>query len=170
MTATGPELQAVILTAGFGRRMRPLSDRAHKALLPIGETTILGRIMDALGQLGIRRATIVTGYRAPDIEEFLRIGYPDADLRFVHNSRFAETNNVVSLSLALSEMAFDSDILLIECDLIFDTSVLPGWSTARCNVALDRYRTGMDAFRSGGTGRLHHRGAPDQHAGRGLRL
>jgi NDP-sugar pyrophosphorylase family protein len=53
MTATGPELQAVILTAGFGRRMRPLSDRAHKALLPIGETTILGRIMDALGQLTI---------------------------------------------------------------------------------------------------------------------
>ena len=80
--------------------------------------------MDALGQLGIRRATIVTGYRAPDIEEFLRTGYPDADLKFVYNSRFAETNNVASLSLALSEMAFDSDILLIECDLIFDTSVL----------------------------------------------
>jgi|GEM_PF-568173 histidinol-phosphate/aromatic aminotransferase/cobyric acid decarboxylase-like protein/choline kinase len=146
MTATGPELQAVILTAGFGRRMRPLSDRAHKALLPIGETTILGRIMDALGQLGISRATIVTGYRAPDIEEFLRTGYPDADLRFVYNSRFAETNNVVSLSLALSEMAFDSDILLIECDLIFDTSVLARLvnSPARNVALLDRYRTGMD--------------------------
>ena len=146
MTATGSELQAVILTAGFGRRMRPLSDRTHKALLPIGETTILGRIMDALGQVGVRRVTIVTGYRAPDIEEFLRTGYPDADLRFVYNSRFAETNNVVSLSLALGELAFDRDILLIECDLIFNTSVLARLvnSPARNVALLDRYRTGMD--------------------------
>jgi histidinol-phosphate/aromatic aminotransferase/cobyric acid decarboxylase-like protein/choline kinase len=146
MTTPGPDLQAIILAAGIGRRMRPLSDRSHKALLPVGDTTILGRIMDALGQVGVRRVTIVTGYRAPDIEEFLRTGYPDADLRFVYNSRFAETNNVVSLSLALSELDFDMDILLIECDLIFDAGVLARLiSCPARNVALlDNYRTGMD--------------------------
>jgi len=37
----------VMPTAGFGRRMRLLSDGVHKALLPAGETTILGRIMEA---------------------------------------------------------------------------------------------------------------------------
>jgi histidinol-phosphate/aromatic aminotransferase/cobyric acid decarboxylase-like protein/choline kinase len=146
MTATDADLQAVILAAGLGRRMRPLSDREHKALLKVGETTILGRIMDALGQAGVRRATVVTGYRAPDIEQFLRTGYPDADLRFVHNPRFAETNNVVSLSLALGELDFDMDILLIECDLIFDAGVLARLvsSPARNAALLDRYRTGMD--------------------------
>ncbi len=126
--------------------MRPLSDTCHKALLPVGGTTILGRIMDALSQVGIRRVTVVTGYRSHDVERFLRSGYPDIDLRLVHSPRFAETNNVVSLSLALEEMAFDADVVLIECDLLFDPTLLvrlidnPGR-----NVALvDHYRTGMD--------------------------
>jgi histidinol-phosphate/aromatic aminotransferase/cobyric acid decarboxylase-like protein/choline kinase len=146
MTATSPELEAVILAAGFGRRMRPLSDKEHKALLPVGNATILGRIMDALGQVGVHRATVVTGYRAPEMEEFLCTGYPDVDLRFVYNSRFAETNNVVSLSLALDELEFDMDMLLIECDLIFDASILAKLvsSPARNVALLDRYHTGMD--------------------------
>jgi hypothetical protein len=61
MTTPGPDLQAIILAAGVGRRMRPLSDRSHRALLPVGNTTILGRIMDALGQVGVRRAPGLVG-------------------------------------------------------------------------------------------------------------
>lgn len=140
------ELQAVILAAGFARRMQPLSDNCHKALLSVGGATILGRIMDNLEYVGIRRVTVVTGFRSQDVEDFLRSGYPDVDLRLVHNSAFRETNNIVSLSLAFDNMEFDADVVLVECDLLFDRSLMvrlvdhPGQ-----NVALvDRYRTGMD--------------------------
>jgi len=139
-------LQAIILAAGFARRMQPLSDNCHKGLLSVAGSTILGRIMDNLQQIGVRRVTVVTGYRSDDIESFLRTGYPDVDLRLVHNPRYRDTNNVVSLSLAYDDLTFDADIVQIECDLLFDPSVLerlvahPGK-----NVALvDEYRTGMD--------------------------
>ncbi len=145
-SARAGELQAVILAAGFARRMQPLSDNCHKALLSVGGSTILGRIMDSLEYVGIRRVTVVTGYRADDVEQFLRAGYPNIDLHLVHNPNFRETNNIVSLSLAFDNMIFDADVVLIECDLLFDRSLMvrlidhPGQ-----NVALvDHYRTGMD--------------------------
>jgi histidinol-phosphate/aromatic aminotransferase/cobyric acid decarboxylase-like protein/choline kinase len=140
------ELQAVILAAGYGRRMRPLSDQCHKALIPMSGGTILGRILDSLVAIGINRVTVVTGYRAEDIERFLRSEYPTIDLHLVPNARYRETNNIVSLSLALESLTFDADVLLIECDLLFDRSLLTRLvGRAGQNVALvDRFRTGMD--------------------------
>lgn len=140
------EIQAVILAAGYARRMQPLSDNCHKALLSVSGTTILGRIMDSLVEIGVRRVTLVTGYRAEDIEEFVRKEYPGIDLRLVHNDRFRDTNNIVSLSLAFDVMEFDRDVILVECDLLFDPSLMKRLvSNTGKNVALvDHYRTGMD--------------------------
>ena len=144
--APAREYQAVILAAGYARRMQPLSDHCHKALLTIGGDTILGRIMENLSHVHVNHVTVVTGYRAQDIEDFLRANYPLVTFRFLLNSRYRETNNIVSLSLAFENMDFDRDVILVECDLLFDQSLMvklldhPGR-----NVALvDRYRTGMD--------------------------
>ena len=139
-------MQAIILTAGYGRRMHPLSDACHKALLPVGPSTILGRIVDALVAIEIRDIVVVTGYRADDIRAFLKGRYPEVQFDYVHNERFDTTNNIVSLSLALDRAAFDADILLIECDLLFDPELLRRLAAARSgNTALlDRYRAGMD--------------------------
>lgn len=142
----GEDVQGVILTAGRGRRMEPLSSQCHKALLQIGDSTILGRALDCLIQAGVNTVTIVTGYRAEDITRFVGSRYPSIDARFVHNERYDVTNNIVSLAMALESLTYDEDVILIECDLLFEPHVLsdlvghPGG-----NVALvDRYRTGMD--------------------------
>ena len=139
-------MQAVVLTAGYGRRMRPLSDYRHKALLSIGGTTILGRIMDALVATGTQDVTVVTGYRAEEVREFLLGSYRDTRFHFVHNERYETTNNIVSLSMAFQEMDFEEDVLLLECDLLFDPLVLQRLVDHPAgNVALvDRYCTGMD--------------------------
>jgi choline kinase len=81
-------MQAVILAAGRARRMQPISDHVHKALLSIGTSTILGRIITNLESVGVRRLTIVTGYRAQDVRDFVEANYPDMDVRYVHNSRW----------------------------------------------------------------------------------
>ena len=94
-------MHAIVLAAGFGRRMRPLSDACHKALLPIGGTTILARIVDSLVTAGVTDVTVVTGYRAGDVSSYLTAGYPDVTFAFVETEQVAETYNVVSLSLAL---------------------------------------------------------------------
>lgn len=139
-------MQGVILAAGRARRMQPISDHVHKALLPIGDSTILGRIVTSLVSLGVQRLTIVTGYRAQDIRDFMEQHHPELDTRYVHNSRFDRTNNIVSLAMAFDSMAMDDDIILSECDLLLDPAVLKGLDDpTEPNVAVvDRWRPGMD--------------------------
>jgi histidinol-phosphate/aromatic aminotransferase/cobyric acid decarboxylase-like protein/CTP:molybdopterin cytidylyltransferase MocA len=137
---------AIILAAGYGNRMRPLTDRRHKTLLPVAGREILTRIVDGLVQNRIYRLVVVTGYRADDLETFLLSKYKDLSLTFVRNERYRETNNIYSMALAFEKTVIDQDILLIESDLIYDDRVIQRLIESKYpNVALvDRYRTGMD--------------------------
>ncbi|MFP5277118.1 MAG: aminotransferase class I/II-fold pyridoxal phosphate-dependent enzyme [Acidobacteriota bacterium] len=139
-------MKAIVLAAGQGARLRPLTDRAHKSLLPVAGSTILGRIMKGLHDLGIAEVIVVTGYRAGDVRRYLEEHDPGLPVRFVHNARYKETNNIVSLAMALDSMEIDSDVVLVECDVLFDPAVLARLaSPERGNIALlDRYRPGMD--------------------------
>jgi histidinol-phosphate/aromatic aminotransferase/cobyric acid decarboxylase-like protein/choline kinase len=139
-------MKAVVLAAGFGKRMQPLTDYTHKSLLPVGRNTILGRIVDSLVGINIPEIVVVTGHRSEEVEGFLLKNYPDLSFVFVHNDRYRETNNIVSLNLALDKLEFDSDIVLIECDLLFDPAALYRLTNAEPgNIALvDRFRPGMD--------------------------
>lgn len=139
-------MHAVILAAGCGRRMLPLTSTCHKGLLPIGDTTPLDRIVDELDSIGAATITVVTGHRADEVEQHLRTGHPGAPLRFIFNARYASTNNIVSLALALAQVEAGAEVILVECDLL----LAPGTLERLCagpsrNIALvDRYRTGMD--------------------------
>jgi histidinol-phosphate/aromatic aminotransferase/cobyric acid decarboxylase-like protein/choline kinase len=138
-------MQAVILAAGRGRRMEPLSRTRHKALLEIGGSTILGRAMDSLIAAGVAPITVVTGYRSDEIIGFISAYYPDVPVRYVANEDYDTTNNVVSLAMALEALSYDDDVILIECDLLFQPRLIAEIASCTGNVALvDRYRTGMD--------------------------
>jgi histidinol-phosphate/aromatic aminotransferase/cobyric acid decarboxylase-like protein/choline kinase len=139
-------MKGLILAAGYGRRMRPLTDHTHKTLLEVGGQTIIGRIMDCLIEHGIEQTVVVTGYRAEELEGWLRRNYPGYAFQFVHNGRYNETNNIHSLALAFEHTALDQDILLIESDLVFESAVLSRLlRSPQENVALlDHYQTGMD--------------------------
>jgi histidinol-phosphate/aromatic aminotransferase/cobyric acid decarboxylase-like protein/CTP:phosphocholine cytidylyltransferase-like protein len=139
-------MQALILAAGYGRRMRPLTDARHKTLLPIGGGTIIDRILDGLAERSVTPITIVTGYRRDELVDHVAEYFPSLDVRFVHNAEYEQTNNIHSMALAFEEMAFDDDVLLIESDLIYEPRVLDRLlSSPHENVALvDHYRAGMD--------------------------
>jgi histidinol-phosphate/aromatic aminotransferase/cobyric acid decarboxylase-like protein/choline kinase len=139
-------MKAIILAAGFGKRMRPLSDVTHKTLLQVGGRTVIQWIIDALLENGVNELTVVTGYRAQELRTYLDTVYPEQAITYVHNDRYARTNNIYSMALALQESTIDSDILLVECDLIFEPSVIRRvLDSPHPNVALvDLYRAGMD--------------------------
>jgi histidinol-phosphate/aromatic aminotransferase/cobyric acid decarboxylase-like protein/choline kinase len=85
-------------------------------------------------------------YRADDIVNFIAAEHPDADVRYIANESYATTNNIVSLALALDNIDYDEDVILVECDLIFEPRLIKELVDFPAgNVALvDRYRTGMD--------------------------
>lgn len=127
--------------------MRPLTDTTHKTLLEIAPgQTILGRIVDSLIAADVCDIVVVTGYRAEEVRRFLFEKFPDMTFDFVHNPRYADTNNIHSLALAFEEFDFSGGMLLIESDLIYHVDLIRTLlDDPRENVALvDRYHPGMD--------------------------
>jgi NDP-sugar pyrophosphorylase family protein len=64
-------MKAIILAAGYGNRMRPLTDTVHKTLLTVAGETIIGRIIDGLCNNNITDIVVVTGYRDRELVDFL---------------------------------------------------------------------------------------------------
>jgi dTDP-glucose pyrophosphorylase len=60
--------EAVVLAAGEGLRMRPVSERYAKAVLPIDGRPVIATLLRELGDAGMRRVTLVTGHLADQVE------------------------------------------------------------------------------------------------------
>jgi choline kinase len=113
---------AIILAAGVGRRLAPLTARAPKALVLVGGSPLLGRQLRALKEAGFPRVVIVTGYRSELVEAFVNRREWGLAVTCKRNPRFRTTNNIVSL-LTVRE-ALEDGFCLLNSDIIFDHSIL----------------------------------------------
>jgi dTDP-glucose pyrophosphorylase len=81
-------LPAIVLAAGEGRRMRPLTERWPKPVLPIDGRPMIATLLHDLAAAGIDRATVVTGYLAAQVEELVGDGSVfGLEVRFVRQPR-----------------------------------------------------------------------------------
>lgn len=115
------DVHAVVLAAGIGRRLQPLTDGTPKTLLNVNGRPILGHILDALADVGYERVTVVTGYEAEQIRSFCE-GYDDFEFEFVHSETYEETNNSYSLWLAREHLG--EGFTLINSDTLFPAACL----------------------------------------------
>ena len=113
-------MNAVILCAGRGLRLHPLTRTTPKCLLEIGERALLDHAIANLRSAGIRTITLVTGFQADRIERWVSDRGFD-NIGFVHNDRFATTNTAYSFNLALADR--HEDFLLINGDVLFDPQI-----------------------------------------------
>jgi choline kinase len=114
-------MKAIILCAGTGGRLRPLTDDRPKCLLAFGTRTILDCCLEHLAAVGIREAVLVVGYHKDLVERLYRDKREPA-IVFVPNDDYAVTNTAYSLRLALTRM--DDDFVLINGDVLFDRGIL----------------------------------------------
>jgi choline kinase len=113
--------QGIVLCAGRGGRLSPLTDALPKCLLTFDGRTILERCLDGLRAAGVGEIFLVVGYRRELIENFIRDhGY--TGVTFVVNEDFAQTNTAVSLNLALKRTS--SDVVVVNGDVLFDQGIL----------------------------------------------
>ncbi len=114
-------MNAILLAAGVGQRLSPLTDTTPKCLLPMGTTHLLGRTLDALSSCGVERTTIVVGHCAAQIVRAAGDRWQSMPIRFVSNADFAE-GSVVSLWCARTEL--DADVLIMDADVLFPRVLL----------------------------------------------
>lgn len=115
--------QAVILAAGLGSRLRPLTDMRPKPLVEVHGVSIIHNALRNLEAVGIRSATIVVGYRKDAIEYACGARFGGIDITYVESSVFDRTGSAYSLWLA-REALLQGDILLLEGDVFFELRAL----------------------------------------------
>ena len=109
-------MRAIILAAGQGTRLRPLTDHLPKCLVELCGTSLLERQADVLRRGGIEEIIIVAGYRA---EAIIARGFT-----VVRNVRYATTNMVASLFAAEASLRGDDDVLVTYGDIVYEPRVL----------------------------------------------
>ncbi len=116
-------MKAIILAAGASTRLRPLTDRTPKCLLPVAGVPILRRAIETLRAAGVRELAVVTGYLEQQIHAAVREWFPGLAVTFLSNPDYASTNNAWSLLIA-RPAAEGIDFLLLDSDIVFDAGVL----------------------------------------------
>lgn len=113
---------ALLLAAGIGRRLSPLTDMAPKCLLPVNGIPILERLIHSLQVHNFKRLVVVIGHQADRIRNFLGTRAGGMAISYVTSPLYKTTNNIYSLWLARN--VIDEPFLLIESDLVFDPAIL----------------------------------------------
>lgn len=123
-------MKAIILAAGTGTRLKPLTDEKPKCMVPWKGRPLIDHILDAMEQAGIKDTVIVDGAYKEVMREHLK-GRP---VRFCTNPRFAESNMVVSLFCAESEM--NDDIIISYADIIYTPEIIKKLMQSTADVAV----------------------------------
>ena len=117
------QLKAVILAAGVGSRIRPLTDERPKTLLTVGTRTILERMLTTLQRCGIEDTLIIAGYLGEKIESFVSEHFGDMNIEFLTNTQYQNTNTAYSLMLAEAFIG-GAGFVKFDGDVVFDERIL----------------------------------------------
>lgn len=138
-------MQAIILAAGMGKRLKNLTKDNTKCMVEVNGVSLIERLLRQLEPYNLSKIVIVVGYKGDKLQEYiaeLRIKTP---IVFINNSIYDKTNNIYSLYLARLYLC-EEDTLLFESDLIVENSVIKQLvEDPRETLALvDKYESWMD--------------------------
>lgn len=116
-------MQAIILAAGMGKRLKELTSNATKCMVEVNGVTMIERTLGHLEKLGLKRIIFVVGYEGQKLKEYVESLHISTPLEFIDNEVYYKTNNIYSLYLAKEKLVED-DTLLLESDLVYEEAVI----------------------------------------------
>ena len=117
-------MQAIILAAGMGKRLKKLTADATKCMVKVNGVTLIERALSNLEKTRISRIVLVVGYQAQQLIDFVDSLNCTIPIVYVQNQIYNITNNIYSLYLA-RDYLLEEDTILLVSDLIFGENVLP---------------------------------------------
>jgi len=114
-------MKALILAAGFGSRLAPITDTCPKSLVPVNGKPILMKQIENLHENGVYDITVISGYKADVLESAIKSSYPE--IKVICSVDYATTNNMYSAYLAKSAMNGEG-FLMMNADVFYDASVI----------------------------------------------
>ena len=138
-------MQAIILAAGMGKRLKALTADNTKCMVKVNGVTLIERALRQLDELGLNRIVIVDGYQSQKLRDYVATLDVETPIEWRLNPFYDKTNNIYSLSLAIGDLEED-DTLLLESDIIFQDGILRDLvDDPRPTLALvDKYESWMD--------------------------
>ena len=138
-------MQAIILAAGMGKRLKELTRNNTKCMVKVNGVTLIDRMLHQLENQHLSRIIMVVGYEGQKLMDYIGTLGIRTPIEFINNPIYDKTNNIYSLALA-KDWLCKEDTLLFESDLIFEDAVLDALvSDPRETLALvDKYESWMD--------------------------
>ena len=124
-------MKALILAAGKGTRLHPITINKPKGLLKINEITILRRLVNQFKDLGIKEIIIVVGFKKHLIKKEFA---DDKNIFFCDYGNFSNTNNLYTLWFAKKYL--NEDLILSFSDLILDSNIIFDLSISSRDISL----------------------------------
>jgi choline kinase len=122
-------LRAIILAAGKGSRLEPVSGESVKCLVELGGISLIKRVLRYLRNAGIHEIAVVVGFQPDRIRQAC-----GPDVEYIENPLFAETNSLYSLWLA--RKFFGDGFVVMNSDVFFHPQLLSDLLTARHEDAI----------------------------------
>lgn len=138
-------MQAIILAAGMGKRLKELTKENTKCMVKVNGVPLIDRLLGQLDKYNLSSIIIVIGYQGAKLKKHIDYLAINTPITFIENNIYDKTNNIYSLSLAKQYLCKE-DTLLFESDIIFEDSVLESLlMDERDTLALvDKYEPWMD--------------------------
>ena len=138
-------MQAIILAAGMGKRLKDLTQNNTKCMVKVNGVTLIDRMLHQIESQHLSRIIIVVGYEGQKLIDYIGTLDIQTPIIYINNPIYDKTNNIYSLALAKDWLVKDNT-LLFESDIIFEDAVLNTLvNDSRDTLALvDKYESWMD--------------------------
>ncbi len=122
-------MKSIIIAAGKGNRLYPVTEEIPKCLLDVTGKSILEHQLDNLEYCGIENNVAVLGYKIEKVEDIF-----GKRIKYVHNPFFQTTNSIVSLWLAKEYL--NDDVLILNGDVLFKVEILKGLLNQKDDICM----------------------------------
>jgi glucose-1-phosphate thymidylyltransferase len=110
----------VVLAAGEGTRLRPLTHNRPKTMLPAADRPILEHVLDVLVEAGIERLCLVVGYQRERVQEHFGHAYRDVPISYVHQEKQLGSGH----ALQQVDDDIEAPVLVLNGDRVIDEKIV----------------------------------------------